>query len=40
MKKKIKNKDDTKQIRTLENIEEGIEGKEYHKLALCFNWKI
>lgn len=39
-KKKIKNKDATKQIHALENIEEGIEGKGFLKLAMPFIWKL
>ena len=34
--KKVKNKDATKQIHALENIEEGIEGTRFLKLALPF----
>jgi len=36
MKKMTKNKDDTKQMPALENIEEGIEGMKCLKLALFF----
>lgn len=35
--KKIKNKDVTKQIHALESIEEGIEGTRFLKLAMPFN---
>lgn len=37
--KKIKNKDATKQIHALENIEEGIEGTRFLKLPLPVIWK-
>ncbi|XP_061356816.1 cellulose synthase A catalytic subunit 2 [UDP-forming]-like [Gastrolobium bilobum] len=39
MKKKIKNKDDTKQMHALENIEEGIEGMDNEKSSLTSQLK-
>ena len=39
VKKKIKNKDDLKQMHAIQNIEEGIEGTKFLKLAMCFIWK-
>ena len=39
VKKKIKNKDDLKQMHALQNIEEGIEDMKCLKLAMCFIWK-